>query len=312
MDHIFLISAMAPLKKHPSKFSLVRRPALPVMPVLLVMLAPVEAHAQEQEQVRMPELPILQTGRVAPLPADAASPQAWLLLEDGTRIRPDLLLPQDLAPLLNSLTGQTISAHGTDGTPDRHRRLPSQITRGASPTDWWQADVVRQGQARVWTDGAATPLQKTLLDLEDDARHRHRGHWQTADWQPVCARHPERLRSGTFVILHGDIRQATVRQGTLWLDFGEDWRTDTSVTLPAAVLKEGGKSWRQPAFWTGKTIEARGWVQGRAGSGSGPRLDLSGSGQIRFLHQDTGACRHDPQANRETGREASRKASRKD
>lgn len=312
MDHIFLISAMAPLKKQPSNFSPVQQPALRVMTALLVMLTPVEAHAREQGQVRIPEMPVLRTGRVIPLPGGVASPQAWLLLEDGTRIRPGLLLPQDLPPLLDSLTGQTISAHGTATTQDRHRRLPAQITRGASPTDWWQADVIRQGLARVWTDGTVTPAQKTLLDLEDDARHRQQGHWQTPDWQPVCARYPERLRSGAFVILHGDIRQATVRQGTLWLDFGEDWRTDTSVTLPAAVLKEGGKSWRQPAFWTGKTIEARGWVQGRAGSGSGPRLDLSGSGQIRFLQQDASACRHDPQANREAGREVGRKTSRKD
>lgn len=212
------------------------------------------------------------------------------VLDDGTLLLPALLAPQDLAPLLPGLTGQRIQAHGS-GEKDRHGRLPVQIILPDAGGRWWQADITAAGLARVWSNGPADATLTALLTQEDEARHRRRGRWQEPEWQPVCAGQPDALRTGAFALIQGQVRRATLRQGTLWLDFGADWRTDTSATLPAAVLKALPKDWRAAAFWPGQTVEIRGWVQG------GPRLDLTGPGQIRLLPAGSPPCPENRQKN---------------
>lgn len=212
------------------------------------------------------------------------------LLEDGTPLLPTLLAPQDLPPLLPGLTGQRIQAYG-HRPPDRYGRLPVQIVLPDAGGRWWQADIIGAGLARVWSNGPTDATLTALLSQEDEARHQRRGRWQEPDWQPVCAGQPEALRTGAFALIQGQVRRATLRQGTLWLDFGADWRTDTSATLPATVLKALPKGWRAAAFWPGQTVEIRGWVQG------GPRLDLTGPGQIRLLPPGSQPCPENRQKN---------------
>lgn len=274
MDHIFLNSAMAVLKKQPAKVSL----------LLLFSLLPIPA-AADLLSLAQTDTRLIAEGRVS-----GQNNPGTVLLETGVALHPALIAPQDLAPLLPDLRGRTVRAYGTS-PPDRHGRLPVQIILSAAPERWWQAETVGAGLARVWTNDPPDAALTALLAQEDEARRHNRGHWSRPDWQPVCADTPDALHTGAFALIQGTIRRASLRQGTLWLDFGADWRTDTSATLPAPVLKALPKDRRQPAFWTGKTVEIRGWVQG------GPRLDLTAAGQIRLLPAEMPPCRGQPLKN---------------
>lgn len=273
MDHTFLISAMVALKKQLISSGL----------FLLILLHSLPA-AAGAGSVPPPETPVVVEGYVSTQKYPLA-----LTLPGGAALFPALLAPQDLPPLLPRLDGQRIEARAPSLDVDRHGRHPAQIVLPDDGNRWWQASVVAAGLARVWSNAPADATLNALLAAEETARLHRQGHWGS-DWQVVCAATPKALRTGAFTLIHGQIHRASLRQGTLWLDFGPDWRQATAATLPAPVLKTLPKPQRQPAFWTGKTVEVRGWVQ------NGPRLDLTASGQIRQLPDSAAPCSPGEQA----------------
>jgi hypothetical protein len=94
-------------------------------------------------------------------------------------------------------------------------------------------------------------------------------------------RTPEQIanRAGTFQIVEGTVQTATVNKGRAYINFGDDYRDDFTVT----VAPEDMKLFRQARFdvrkLAGKRVRVRGWVE----LYHGPEMEIASPAAIETL-----------------------------
>lgn len=163
---------------------------------------------------------------------------------------------------------------------DRHGRVLAHLFRddGAGAETWVQGAMLAAGMARMYTFPDNRALVAGMRAREAEARTERRGIW-ALDYYAV--RGPEGLERdiGTFQVVVGTIRDAAKVKGTVYLNFGADWRTDFTVSVDAKALRTFKKAGLDPAGWTGRRIEARGWLAKR----NGPMIKASHPEQLHLL-----------------------------
>lgn len=157
---------------------------------------------------------------------------------------------------------------------DRHGRALAHLV---DPDGYWlQGEMLRLGLARVYTFPDNIALTDQMLRLERAARNQRFGIWS----HPFYAvRTPVDLSGeiGTFQIVEGLVIQAADVRGTVYLNFGEDWRTDFTVSIRRKARKTFGD--QNPTDWEGRQIRARGWLKSR----NGPMIEVTHAQQIELL-----------------------------
>lgn len=256
-----------------------RRPLLLLAALLLAAASPAE------------RLPPLGEGRVA-----AVIDGDTLELEDGRRLRlagieaakpPPGRETERRWPLAEAATaalkglaaGRTVRLHGPEGTlPDRHGRLPAHVV-GADGR-WWQGELLAAGHARVRTQADGRDLAAEMLAIEAAARARGVGLWRTRAYV-VRPAEPQRLRRDidSFQIVEGRVLRAEKRGGTVYLDFGEDWRSDVTARIGRDALRAFAKVGFDPLGLRAETIRVRGWI----GEHYGPTVEITHPEQIERL-----------------------------
>ncbi len=207
---------------------------------------------------------------------------ALLTLKDQRSLRlANILLPDtnsDVARVLSALIANTDVALSYDErATDRHRRLVAHLFVGAGKT-WVQASLIEQGLARVHSWPDTRRCVPPLLELERAARAARRGIW--ADARYGVRRADELAQDvGTFQILEGLVQKVSVGRQRTYLNFGENYRTDVTVTISKRDLRRFTSGGIDPASWQGKTIRVRGWVSLL----NGPEIEVSHPEQIEML-----------------------------
>jgi len=146
---------------------------------------------------------------------------------------------------------------------DRHGRLLAHLFLDGGR--WVQCGMLRMGMARVYTFADNRAVAEDMYEIERAARSAHRGIWGLRFY---ALRTPDQTAGhiGTFQIVEGRVLAAAKVKGRVYLNFGEDWRTDFTVTLPAATLRMFGDLGRDPLALEGRRIRVRGWLKKRNGS----------------------------------------------
>ncbi|WP_247877262.1 thermonuclease family protein [Azospirillum brasilense] len=234
------------------------------------------------------------TAGATELRAAAATDGATLLLEDGRSLRlagiepaapPMAAEPGDHWPLAEAArralaelaVGQRLTVRGEART-DRHGRLLAQVERGDGL--WLQGELLARGLARVHTRPDARALAREMLAAEAAARDAGRGVWRTRAYA-VRPADPDALRRDrdSFQIVEGRVLRVSKAGGDAYLDFGEDWRTDVTVHIGRAALREFVAAGIDPLSYEGRTVRVRGWVGLRAG----PLIEATHPEQIERL-----------------------------
>ena len=151
---------------------------------------------------------------------------------------------------------------------DRHGRALAHLTRDDGL--WIQGEMLRLGMARVYTFPDNRARAAEMYALEAEARAAKRGIWA----HPFYAvRTPEVLKGDieTFQIVAGTVVEAAAVKGTVFLNFGPDWRTDFTIRIDGAALKLFRAAKLDPLEFKGRTIEVRGWLRFK----DGPMIDAS-------------------------------------
>lgn len=179
--------------------------------------------------------------------------------------------------------GRTVQLRGEAAT-DRHGRLLAQLQRDDGV--WLQGALLMQGHARVHTRPDARALAPEMLAAEETARAAQRGIWRTRVYAVRPAVDPQELRRDrdSFQILEGRVLRVSKTGGEAYLDFGEDWRTDTTVHLGRAALREFTRAGIDPLSYEGRLVRVRGWV----GLRNGPMIDATHPEQIERLEPQNG------------------------
>ncbi|MDR6769470.1 thermonuclease family protein [Azospirillum sp. BE72] len=205
-----------------------------------------------------------------PRNAGPADGRVWPLAEAATRALSELAL------------GRRVALHGP-APVDRHGRLLAHLVREDGL--WLQSALVVRGLARVHTRPDARAYAAELLAGEEEARTAGRGLWRSRVYAVRDAADPDDLardRDG-FQLVEGVVLAISKSGGEAWLDFGADWRSDVTVHIGRAAMREVTRAGIDPLSLEGRRVRVRGWITLR----NGPMIEITHPEQIERLERET-------------------------
>jgi len=162
---------------------------------------------------------------------------------------------------------------------DRYgRALAHLFVDGAAGEIWVQGEMVRQGLARVYSFQDNRALVGDLLALEVQARAAKRGIWALAFFEIRQAE-----QTGDFLdrfeVIEGRVLAAEQVGGRIYLNFGEDWRTDFTISVAPSDTDLFENAGIDLLSLAGQRIRVRGWLR----NFNGPVIDLTHPEQLESL-----------------------------
>ena len=178
---------------------------------------------------------------------------------------------------LEKLTlGKTVSLSFGGSEKARHGRLLAHLhTPGGV---WVQGEMLNQGMARVYSFPDNRGAVADMLALERGARRAKRGIWGLGFY---AVRTPGELGPliGTFQLVTGRVLKADRVKSKIYLNFGQDWRTDFTITLKTGARRLFAKAGVDPLALEGRMIRVRGWLK----KFNGPMIDATHPEQIEVI-----------------------------
>jgi hypothetical protein len=120
-------------------------------------------------------------------------------------------------------------------------------------------------------------MHDILMQTEEKARAGRHGFWSDPAY---AVKTPDNVyRYGnSFQIVEGKILGVAVKNDYAYLNFGSDWKTDFTISLPRGGWRRFGADVDFTA-WRGRVVRIRGWVENR----NGPMIELTNPEQIEFI-----------------------------
>ncbi|TDR87064.1 thermonuclease family protein [Enterovirga rhinocerotis] len=228
-------------------------------------------------------------GRIARIEVDR------IVLEEGEVLRLADIRPADetaTARRLAPLRGARVS--GTKaGTEDRWGRRAARLVLTEGGTDLAQS-LVAEGLAIVDPGEQDGLCRRGLLAVEDDARRRRVGMWESEI--PLPAADPAVIASsvGRFALVEGRIVSVGERTRWTYLNFGRDFARDFAVSIPRRRWDEMKRRGLSAAALRGRRVRVRGIVEMRRA----PGMEIATADVIEQLEDDA------PDTGRKAGRGA--------
>ena len=203
------------------------------------------------------------TGIQAPkLPLGRRGFVTWPLAEEARRHLEALVLGRDV-----------VLRHGGRRS-DRHGRVLAHLVRRDDGL-WVQGRMLSDGLARVYTFADNTALARAMLARERAARSAVLGIWAVPYYAVLSPdRTPDFIDS--FQIVRGVVLDAAEVRGRVYLNFGEDWRTDFTVTVAPRAVDVFSRAGLDLLALEGQEIQVRGWLD----SFNGPQIAATHPEQI--------------------------------
>jgi len=181
----------------------------------------------------------------------------------------------------NLVLGKTVRLSFGGSDKDRYGRLLAHLHRPDGT--WVQGEMLKKGMARVYSFADNRAVIGPMLALEAEARAARRGIWGLRFY---AVRTPEELSSwiGTFQLVEGKVLKAARIKGRVYLNFGDDWKTDFTVTIGAPARRMFREAGTDPLSLEGKRIRVRGWLKRY----NGPMIEATHPEQIEVVAKTKG------------------------
>lgn len=161
---------------------------------------------------------------------------------------------------------------------DRYGRALAHLFAGEGNEVWIQRALLRQGMARVYSFPDNRALVTELLAAEKEARQRRRGIWSLR-WYRVRSVAEASGLIGTFQLIAGQVVSTAKVRGRLYINFGQDWRSDFTISVSPRNYKRFRQSGFEHEQLVGRLVEVRGWLS----SYNGPLIEANHPEQIQVL-----------------------------
>lgn len=179
--------------------------------------------------------------------------------------------------LTNWLTGREVTLRINKTTShDRYNRWLAQIY-DANGT-WAQEVLVRQGYAHVYSFADSRDSVGELEKVESAAMLEKRGMWGSTYHSVLKADDVDKI-DNRFHVIEGVVRQVAKVKGDVYLNFGDDWKTDFTAFIPKKYLESVTAALGDPKQLKGRKLRVRGWVFSR----NGPMIEITHPEIIQFL-----------------------------
>ncbi len=190
----------------------------------------------------------------------------WPLSQDAKVRLADMVLERTV----------TLAFGGT--RQDRYGRLLAHLF--AEDGSWVQARMIAAGMARTYSFADNRACVGELLAFEGDARFDQRGIWADDHYAPRLARDTGGLLRlvNTFQLVEGRVVSVARVRGRVFLNFGEDWRTDFTATISPRDLRRFEDD---PENYENLVVRVRGWMK----SYNGPEIELTHPEQLEIISQ---------------------------
>lgn len=194
--------------------------------------------------------------------------------------RPDVadwpLADRAKAALETLVLGREVRLFHGGRARDRHGRLLAHLYDADGR--WIQGAMLSMGLARVYTFRDNVAKVADMLALERAARAAAAGIWSHRFYR---VRDSDDLAGdiGSFQLVEGRVLDAASVRGRVYLNFGEDWREDFTVTVAprdVAVFRRAGLELLELET---KSIRVRGWLR----SFNGAMIEATHPEQIEVL-----------------------------
>ncbi|MEI9989746.1 MAG: thermonuclease family protein [Rhizomicrobium sp.] len=159
---------------------------------------------------------------------------------------------------------------------DRYDRVRGQLFAGDGA--WVQLALVQRGLARVALAPDRTDCFTELYEAEAKARAARIGLWSVPAY---AVRTPDSVGrdTGTFQVVEGTVKNAELKNGRAYLNFGADWRTDFTVTVDPEDMPNFRKLGVDPRAYAGQTVRVRGLVQFL----NGPEIEVANPQSVEVV-----------------------------
>ncbi|MBI4182447.1 MAG: thermonuclease family protein [Proteobacteria bacterium] len=198
------------------------------------------------------------------LPLGRANFPTWPLAEEARRALQELSL------------GRRLTLYYGGQRTDRHGRLLAHLFDEAGT--WLQGEMLARGLARVYSFADNRALVAGMLALEEGARAARRGLWADPFYRVLTPEETGRA-IGTFQIVEGRVVAVARASGRTYLNFGADWRSDFTVSIPPSALRLFRAAGVAPEGYQGRRLRVRGWL----GLRNGPMIEATHPEQIERL-----------------------------
>lgn len=203
------------------------------------------------------------------LPLGRANFPTWPLAPEAKQALSDLTL------------GKTVALTFGGARRDRYARWLAHLhVIDGDARVWVQGEMLKRGLARVYTFPDNRALADDMLSHEQEARQSKAGIW-ALPFYTIRNSDPETLLDllGTFQLIEGRIVDAAFVKGTVYLNFGADWRSDFTIAIQRKHMKTFSLSGIDPREWQGRAVRVRGWLTKR----NGPMIKATHPEQIELL-----------------------------
>ena len=216
-----------------------------------------------------------------------------LVLEDGSEVRlvgiqapklplgrPDFaaqpLAEEAKAALEAMALGRTVALSYGGRRVDRWGRRLAHLHDETGR--WIQGELLASGMARVYTFRDNTALSGAMLAAERAARESGQGIWGDPFFAVRTVAETEDFID-TFQIVEGEVMDAAVVRGRAYLNFGEDWRDDFTVTVAPKHRRAFEAAGLDLETLAGNVVRVRGWLD----SYNGPQIVITHPEQLEIL-----------------------------
>lgn len=141
-----------------------------------------------------------------------------------------------------------------------------------------QSLLVSKGVARALGSPDNYEMNEQLNATESLAIKDQKGVWKDLFFSIKNPDNIERFLN-SYQIAEGTIVSAASRSNRIYLNFGEDWKEDFTVSIAPERRKEFSRLNLNPLDWVGKKIRVRGWVE----KYNGPYVDILHPSRIELF-----------------------------
>lgn len=212
-------------------------------------------------------------GALAPRASDAgANPGEWPPEAEAIRALTRLVLGK--AVLLT---------YGGDRRDRYGRSLAHVYVQADGGQAWVQGEMLRGGYARAYALPGNSACMPELLAHEREARLAKHGLWASGVYRIMPAKAAASLlqRRSEFTVVKGTIVSVSKTKSGVFLNCGEDWKSDFTVSVPNAVLAANAGLEAALLEAKTKTILVHGWIERR----NGPAIQITSPAEIEGLEQ---------------------------
>lgn len=211
-------------------------------------------------------------------------PRPPLTVDDASTWQPEQAAREALITLTE---GRTITLAFDHRQRDRYGRLLAHVFVWYNGRRFWvQGELLSHGHARAAILPGTTACTKELLTHENIARDAGLGLWQQRYYRvlkPNPARWLLARRRHRFEIVEGTVKDVAIVKSRVYLNFGDNWRTDFTAALPKKALRGTTMSPDTLRALKGQRVRVRGWIE----RNNGPYMKLAHPDIIERLEPDT-------------------------